>query len=180
MENIGTMRIVDGGYIHNIPIEAAVKWKATHIILIEASPTPTQSTPKDFWDNSMTAFGYLFNQAQLTDKLVRGAAETFELRPTSSCEKQDTLPSCVGQANTPDPNMDTFDFSQPMVQNAFKRGAEDVAGNGSGPKPLFMRVPGPPLFRSVAETPASAVAKNKDAKPARSLAAHYRSPRSEK
>jgi hypothetical protein len=174
MEKIDRMSIVDGGYIHNIPIEAAVKWKATHIILIEASPTPTQSTPKDFWDNSMTAFGYLFNQAQLTDKLVRGAAETFELRPTSFCEKQDTLPSCVGAANTPDPNMDTFDFSPPLVENAFKRGAQDV----TDPKPLFMRVPGPPLFRSVAETPESVVAENKNPKPARSLAAHSRSRRS--
>jgi hypothetical protein len=30
MEKIERMSIVDGGYIHNIPIEAAVKWKATH------------------------------------------------------------------------------------------------------------------------------------------------------
>ncbi|HEX6045943.1 MAG TPA: patatin-like phospholipase family protein [Pyrinomonadaceae bacterium] len=146
---IERMSIVDGGYIHNIPIEAAVKWKASHIILIEASPTASQNMPKDFWDHSMTAFGYLFNQAQLTDKLVRGAAETFELRPTSSCEKQDTLPSCVGPANTPDPNMDTFDFTPQLVKNAFDRGRDDV----NDTKPLFMRVSGPPLFRSVAETP---------------------------
>ncbi len=178
LEKINKMSIVDGGYIHNIPIEAAVKWKATHIILIEASPTPTQSTPKDFWDNSMTAFGYLFTQAQLTDKLVRGEAETFELRPTSSCEKQDTLPSCVGAANTPNPNMDTFDFSPSLVQNAFKRGAEDVGHNGTRPRPLFMRVSGPPLFRSVAETPKSTVAENKNAKPASNLAAHSRVRRS--
>jgi predicted acylesterase/phospholipase RssA/ABC-type phosphate/phosphonate transport system substrate-binding protein len=148
-DDIDKMSIVDGGYIHNIPIEAAVKWKASHIILIEASPSAAQNMPKDFWDHSMTAFGYLFNQAQLTDKLVRGAAETFELRPTSSCEKQDTLPSCVGPANTPDPNMDTFDFTPQLVKNAFDRGMNDV----NDTKPLFMRVPGPPLFRSVAETP---------------------------
>jgi hypothetical protein len=178
LEKIDSMRIVDGGYIHNIPIEAAVKWKATHIILIEASPTPVQSTPKDFWDHSMTAFGYLFNQAQLTDKLVRGATETFELRPTSFCEKQDTLPSCVGPSNTPDPNMDTFDFSLPLVRNAFLRGSEDVAGNGKSAKPLFQRVPGPPMFRSVAETPsnedtASATSDSKSKK-ASNLAAHSR------
>jgi hypothetical protein len=179
MEKIDRMSIVDGGYIHNIPIEAAVKWKATHIILIEASPTPLQSTPKDFWDNSMMAFGYLFNQAQLTDKLVRGATETFELRPTSFCEKQDTLPSCVGPSNTPDPNMDTFDFSLPLVTNAFLRGSEDVAGNGGRPKPLFQRVPGPPLFRSIAETPdveekTASATSNAKSKQARNLAAHSR------
>jgi predicted acylesterase/phospholipase RssA/ABC-type phosphate/phosphonate transport system substrate-binding protein len=183
LEKIDRMSIVDGGYIHNIPIEAAVKWKATHIILIEASPMPLQSTPKDFWDNSMMAFGYLFNQAQLTDKLVRGATETFELRPTSFCEKQDTLPSCVGPSNTPDPNMDTFDFSLPLVRNAFLRGSEDVAGNGTSPKPLFQRVPGPPMFRTVAETPSnektgSAMSDSKT-KQARNFSAHSRSRRFE-
>jgi hypothetical protein len=182
LDKIVRMKIVDGGYIHNIPIEAAVKWKATHIILIEASPAPNQSTPKDFWDNSMMAFGYLFNQAQLTDKLVRGATETFELRPTSSCEKQDTLPSCVGPSNIPDPNMDTFDFSLSLVTKAFRRGFEDVAGNGTSLKPLFQRVPGPPIFRTVAETPsrektASARLDSKF-KRARDLAAHSRSRRS--
>ena len=168
MERIERMSIVDGGYIHNIPIEAAVKWKASHIILIEASPNATQSTPKDFWDHSMTAFGYLFNQAQLTDKLVRGATETFELRPTSFCEKQDTLPSCVGAANRPEPDMDTFDFSPSLVQKAFDRGTEDV----NGPKPLFMRVPGPPLFRSVVPPPATE-ARNRESKQA-TFAAHHR------
>jgi hypothetical protein len=181
LEVIERMNIVDGGYIHNIPIEAAVKWKATHIILIEASPTPMQSTPKDFWDNSMLAFGYLFNQAQLTDKLVRGATETFELRPTSFCEKQDTLPSCVGPSNTPDPNMDTFDFSLPLVKNAFLRGSEDVAGNGTSLKPLFQRVPGPPMFRTVAETPGNesvaSVTSDSKGKQASKLAAHSRYPR---
>jgi len=179
LEQINRMSIVDGGYIHNIPIEAAVKWKATHIILIEASPTPIQSTPKDFWDHSMMAFGYLFNQAQLTDKLVRGTTETFELRPTSFCEKQDTLPSCVGASNTPDPNMDTFDFSLPLVTNAFLRGSEDVAGNGTSPKPLFQRVPGPPMFRRVAETPinekTARVTSDSKSKQAPNLAAHSRS-----
>ena len=182
LEKIARMKIVDGGYIHNIPIEAAVKWKATHIILIEASPTPNQSTPKDFWDNSMMAFGYLFNQAQLTDKLVRGATETFELRPTSLCEKQDTLPSCVGPANIPDPNMDTFDFTLSLVTKAFLRGFEDVAGNGTGPKPLFQRVPGPPKFRTVAETPGNEktarATSGSQSKRARNFAAHSRSRRS--
>jgi len=181
LDKIARMKIVDGGYIHNIPIEAAVKWKATHIILIEASPTPNQSTPKDFWDNSMMAFGYLFNQAQLTDKLVRGATETFELRPTSFCEKQDTLPSCVGPSNVPDPNMDTFDFSLSLVTNAFRRGFEDVAGNGTSLKALFQRVPGPPIFRTVAETPSNektaSATSGSESKRARNFAAHPRSRR---
>src|SRR6185369_1599616 len=127
----------------------------------------------------MMAFGYLFNQAQLTDKLVRGATETFELRPTSLCEKQDTVPSCVGPSNTPDPNMDTFDFSMPLVTNAFLRGSEDVEGKGTaGPKPLFQRMPGPPMFRTVAETPTNeelaGTTPASKSQPPRNLAAHSR------
>lgn len=144
-EPVQKMSIIDGGFIHNIPIEAAGDWKASHIILIEASPLPQQSEPRHFWDNAMMAFGYLFSQAQRSDKLARGKAETFELRPTSACEKQDVLPSCPGKDNPPEPDMDTFDFSNHLVEAAFRMGGADV----NSPTPLFVRVPGPPLFRSV-------------------------------
>jgi hypothetical protein len=142
---IKKMKIIDGGFIHNIPIEAAGLWKASHIILIEASPLQPQNEPRHFWDNAMLAFGYLFTQAQRSDKLARGAAEIFELRPTSECEKLSTLPSCTGDKNLPEPDMDTFDFSKELVRNAFQWGRKDVASE----TPLFTRVPGPPLLRSM-------------------------------
>lgn len=145
LKNITMMKIIDGGFIHNIPLEAASLWKASHIILIEASPLPQQNAPQDFLDNSMMAFGYLFSQAQRTDKLTRGSAETFELRPTSRCEKRDVDPACVGMDNIPQPDMDTFDFSDTIVRNAFQSGRNDVTLE----KPLFVRVGGPPLFREL-------------------------------
>lgn len=151
-KTIKKMRIIDGGFIHNIPIEAAGLWKASHIILIEASPLQPQSEPRNLWDNAMMAFGYLFSQAQRSDKLAKGGAEIFELRPTSRCEKLGTLPFCTGE---PEPDMDTFDFSSELVRNAYQRGRDDVQGRVQGSEypgsetPLFIRVPGPPLFRNL-------------------------------
>jgi predicted acylesterase/phospholipase RssA len=139
------MNIIDGGFIHNIPIEAAGLWKASHIILIEASPRQRQIEPRHFWDNTMLAFGYLFSQAQRSDKLARGSAETFELRPTSKCEKLNSFPGCTGSDDLPEPDMDTFDFSDEIVKHAFQMGRDDVASE----TPLFVRVPGPPLFRTL-------------------------------
>lgn len=166
-ELVDKISIVDGGFIHNIPIEAAGLWKASHVIVIEASALRPQNQPRHFWDNAMMAFGYLFSQAQRSDKLARGNAETFELRPTSQCEKENTLPSCAGSQNLPEPDMDTFDFSDYLLRNAFRMGAADAIGcvpcincpaaqvcaagyDPENSRPLFIRVPGPPLFRSPA------------------------------
>lgn len=158
-KQIEILKIIDGGFIHNIPIEAAGLWKASHIILIDASPLPQQTAPQDFLDNTMMAFGYLFSQAQRTDKLARGTAETFELRPTSRCEKEDVKPSCLDPEDVAEPNMDTFDFSDGLVNRAFAAGRDDVNINWRDPngdqkpeldqKPLFVRVAGPPLFREL-------------------------------
>ena len=160
-QEIELLKIIDGGFIHNIPIEAAGLWKASHIILIDASPLPQQTAPKDFLDNTMMAFGYLFSQVQRTDKLARGTAETFELRPTSRCEKEDVKPSCLDPKDVAEPNMDTFDFSCGLVNRAFAAGRDDVNINWLDPnadqkpelelnqKPLFVRVAGPPLFREL-------------------------------
>ncbi|HEX8149388.1 MAG TPA: patatin-like phospholipase family protein [Pyrinomonadaceae bacterium] len=177
-EPVEKMKVIDGGFIHNIPIEAAGLWKASHIILIDASPPPGQSEPLDFFDNVVTAFGYLFDQAQRTDMLARGGAETFELRPTSGCDKENFRPTCTGDAGVPEPDMDTFDFAPHLVEEAFDLGLRDALGlkdvkdvreamdtrDAEGTKkgttirrPLFVRVPGPPLFRTLtANTPAKA------------------------
>lgn len=152
-ETAKELRIVDGGFIHNIPLQAATLWKASHIISIEASPIPRQVQPEHFWDNAMTAFNYLFTQAQRTDQLSRGGAETFELRPTSLCDKGGRLPPCETKDDIPNPNMDTFDFSPDLVKEAFEAGMGDVTSK----TPLFIRIPGPPMFRSVTDAMPSQV-----------------------
>jgi len=140
---ITEMRIVDGGYIHNIPIKAARLWKATHIIVIEASPNPQERDPRVFLDHIINAFGYLFTQAQ-QDALGTGT-EAFVLRPTSECEKLNVKAVCTEKDGAPEPDMDTFDFSQTRTDRAFRKGAEDVRSL----KPLFVRIPGAPNFQDV-------------------------------
>jgi len=141
-KSIKTMRIIDGGFIHNIPIEAAQKWRASHIIVIEASPSRQEQHPQVFLDHALTAFGYLFDQAQRTDLLAHGqGAAAFVLRPTSECEKLNVKPICT---DPPDPNLDTFDFSKRAAKAAFDKGLKDVLS----PHPLFVKVSGAPQFKS--------------------------------
>jgi predicted acylesterase/phospholipase RssA len=139
---IEEMRIIDGGFIHNIPIQAARLWGATHIIVIDASPAPQMRDPQHLWDNTVMAFGYLFKQAQASDTLER--VGTFELRPSSKCEKLNVRAVCTN-SEPPDPNLDTFDFSNRAARRAFDKGQADVNQGG----PLFVRVPGAPVFRTV-------------------------------
>ena len=134
------LKVIDGGFIHNSPVGAAVEWGATHIISIEASPLPKPFDPQDTFDNSLVAFNYIMAQAQRSDAGSRGQVEIFELRPRSECEKKNLERGCN---RDPEPNMDTFDFDPDIVSDAFNAGQEDVRTD----MPLFWRVPGPPRFR---------------------------------
>jgi ABC-type phosphate/phosphonate transport system substrate-binding protein len=137
---VDKLKVIDGGFIHNSPIEAAIKWGATHIILIEASPLPKPFEPETTLDNSLVAFKYIMAQTQRMDAVARGEVEIFELRPRSECDKKNLDSGC---RDDPEPNMDTFDFTPAITKMAFDIGREDAASL----RPLFKRVPGPPLFR---------------------------------
>jgi predicted acylesterase/phospholipase RssA/ABC-type phosphate/phosphonate transport system substrate-binding protein len=134
------INVIDGGFIHNSPVEAAITWGATHIIAIEASPEPKPFDPRNTFDNSLVAFSYIMAQTQRVDATVRGEAEIFELRPRSDCEKKNLEVRCNPD---PEPNMDTFDFDPKIVGSAFAIGQADAGSE----MPLFKRVPGPPRFR---------------------------------
>jgi predicted acylesterase/phospholipase RssA/ABC-type phosphate/phosphonate transport system substrate-binding protein len=134
------IKVIDGGFIHNSPIDAAVTWGATHIISIEASPLPKPFNPKNTLDNSLVAFKYIMAQTQRIDEGARGRVEIFELRPRSECEKKNLE---VGCNRDPEPNMDTFDFDPKITNDAFEIGQKDARSE----RPLFKRVPGPPRFR---------------------------------
>ncbi|HKS26474.1 MAG TPA: patatin-like phospholipase family protein [Pyrinomonadaceae bacterium] len=137
---VSKLKVIDGGFIHNSPIEAAIKWGATHIILIEASPLPKPFDPENTLDNSLVAFKYIMAQTQRMDAVARGSVEIFELRPRSECDKKNLETRC---SNDPQPNMDTFDFTPSITLGAFEQGVKDAQDS----LPLFKRVPGPPLFR---------------------------------
>jgi predicted acylesterase/phospholipase RssA/ABC-type phosphate/phosphonate transport system substrate-binding protein len=134
------INVIDGGFIHNSPVEAAITWGATHIIAIEASPEAKPFDPRNTFENSLVAFSYIMAQTQRVDTTVRGEAEIFELRPRSDCEKKNLEVRCNPD---PEPNMDTFDFDPKIVGDAFRIGRADAGSE----LPLFKRVPGPPRFR---------------------------------
>jgi predicted acylesterase/phospholipase RssA/ABC-type phosphate/phosphonate transport system substrate-binding protein len=137
---VDRIQIVDGGFIHNNPIDAALKWGATHIILIEASAKSRPFAPHHLLDNSLEALAFLFSQAQNLDTAVRGSVEMFELRPTSQCDKLSKEYKCD---DDPEPNLDAFDFSPTLLRQAFEQGRKDVISKNA----LFARVSGPPVFR---------------------------------
>jgi predicted acylesterase/phospholipase RssA/ABC-type phosphate/phosphonate transport system substrate-binding protein len=120
------LEIVDGGFTHNSPIEAAVSWGATHIVLIEASPDNSPQPPQHFGQHLATAFDYLFSQAQRTDVSSKGSVELFELRPENA--------------------MDVLDFSPKLLERAINEGKDD-AGEGAAAKPKFHRIARAPAFR---------------------------------
>jgi predicted acylesterase/phospholipase RssA len=122
------MELIDGGFAHNSPIEAAVAWGATHIILVEASPKPKPPRRRHLLDNSLDAFNYLFNEAQLTDARSRGKIEIFSIRPDSD----DIAPS---------PSLCTFDFDPLLMGDKITEGWNDALRYDT---PKFLRERGQP------------------------------------
>ena len=115
-----SVRLIDGGFAHNSPVEAAVQWGATHIILIEASPKSEREKGKEqgaatsdqnnLLQTSEEAFQYLFDQAQLLDVRSRKKVAIFVLRPDAE--------NYLG----------TMDFSRGKIRDAIETGRHDAAG----------------------------------------------------
>jgi predicted acylesterase/phospholipase RssA len=115
-----SVRLIDGGFAHNSPVEAAVQWGATHIILIEASPKSEREKGKEqgaatsdqnnLLDTTAEAFNYLFDQAQLMDVRSRKKVAIFVLRPNAQ--------NYLG----------TMDFSRGKIRDAIETGRKDAAG----------------------------------------------------
>ncbi len=124
--------IIDGGFAHNSPIEAAILWGATHIILIEASPEVSPAR-QNLFDNAIAAFNHLYLQAQLVDAHSRGKVEIYSLRPA------------LAQAGEI-PNLCVFDFSDILIQKAIADGRRDAFDESH---PHFRRESGEPNFREL-------------------------------
>ena len=132
--------LIDGGFTHNTPIEAAVLWNATHIILIEASPEPEPARHATLLSNTATAFNLLYDEAQRIDRLARGKVQMFELRPRPPCGSTASPTAHVTE------RMDLIDFSPRLIDRAIEKGKRDAAC----PVPLpFRRVTGEPNLVAV-------------------------------
>ncbi|MBI3830123.1 MAG: PhnD/SsuA/transferrin family substrate-binding protein [Planctomycetes bacterium] len=114
--------LIDGGFAHNSPIEAAVLWGATHIVLIEASPAQeAKGGGAHLLDSSLDAFNYLYDQAQLADVRSKERVTIFTLRPQP-------------------PHLYVLDFAPAHIRDAVEKGREDAS------KASFQRQPGEPRF----------------------------------
>jgi predicted acylesterase/phospholipase RssA len=65
-----SLHLVDGSFGHHVPIEAALRWGATHIFIVDPTPAAPLDyrTDRSLLENSQVALGHLFEQAQKLDK----------------------------------------------------------------------------------------------------------------
>ena len=121
--------LVDGSFAHRSPLEAAVEWEATHVLVVEAS-TQEPTTRGNLLDNFGASLCYLYDEAQLVDVRLRGQTVLYTLYPSA-------------------PHIGLLDFSPPLIQQSIEKGYREASGaptsayqsGGALQKEL-----GPPLF----------------------------------
>jgi hypothetical protein len=127
--------LVDGGFAHNSPIEAAVLWGATHIVLIEASPRE-RAGRANLLQNAAASFDHLYEQSQLLDTRSRGKVAVFTLAPAP-------------------PHLCVLDFADNLIRDAAEKGYRDAAdrpsrqGTRVAGRSRFRKELGEPLFREI-------------------------------
>ncbi len=123
------IEIVDGSFAHRSPVEAAVLWGATHIILIQADPD--ELVPRgSFGANIAAALTHLYEQAQLTDLRTRQQAMVFNLAPRP-------------------PHIGLLDFASNLIDASIAKGYQEVRGEnvpGAPQPPPFGKEVGVPHF----------------------------------
>jgi hypothetical protein len=128
-----TIDLIDGGYAHNSPIEAAVMWGATHIILIDVM-SYRRSEGGNFARNLLSSITHLHRQAQLLDTRARGQVDIFTLAPEP-------------------PHLCVIDFADNLVAASMTRGYQDATKDGTASPPRFRKELGQPVFRPVGAPP---------------------------
>ena len=130
--------LVDGAFAHYSPIEAAVLWGATHIVVIEASPRKRPERD-NFLQNGLAALGHLYDQSQAVDTRSHGKVAIFTLAPDP-------------------PHICLLDFSDNLIRDAAKKGYRDAVGRSSAKSggggdgkrgSRFQKELGEPLFREI-------------------------------
>ena len=124
------VELVDGGYAHNSPIEAAVLWGATHILLIDVM-SPSRTEGKNFMQNIAASVDHLHRQAQLLDTRARGKIDIFTLAPAP-------------------PHLCVIDFADNLVASSIERGYIDATLDATTSPPQFRRELGSPVFVEIA------------------------------
>ncbi|HBC75376.1 MAG TPA: hypothetical protein DC017_11120 [Candidatus Wallbacteria bacterium] len=123
--------LVDGGFAHNSPIEAAVLRGATHIILIESTPAG-RGERTNLAANTAAAFEHLHKQTQLVDLRSKRYVVIFTLVPKP-------------------PHICTVDFTDTLIERSIQNGYLDARGKSSADQtrstmPSFRKELGEPVF----------------------------------
>jgi predicted acylesterase/phospholipase RssA/ABC-type phosphate/phosphonate transport system substrate-binding protein len=130
-----SVQLVDGGFAHNSPLEAAVLWDATHIVLIEAF-LEGRVSGNNLLQNAAGAVEHLWLQAQQIDARKRGQVVVYSLRPAP-------------------PHVCLLDFADNLIDKAIAKGYREARGEipaGSSllvGQPRFRKELGEPLFWTV-------------------------------
>ncbi|MBH57755.1 MAG: hypothetical protein CMJ82_11280 [Planctomycetaceae bacterium] len=101
------LELVDGGFAHNAPVEAAVLWGATHVLLVDVSPIATRDGV-NLADSVVRGFGHLLRQSQLSDERSRSEIVVVNLQPRFE------PPLCI------------IDFSSNLIKRGIEFGAADA------------------------------------------------------
>jgi len=118
--------IVDGSFSHRSPVEAAVLWGATHIIVLEAAPE--EISPRgSFAANVGAALTHLYDQAQLLDQYSKQQVTTVTLYPSP-------------------PHIGLLDFSGAVLAKSIARGYQETLGRGALGWAPFRKEAGEPRF----------------------------------
>lgn len=107
-----SIELVDGSFEHRSPVEAAVLWGATHILVVQAA-TDEVSPRGSFLDNIMAAMNHLYDQAQLLDFRSREQAVTVTLTPAP-------------------PHIGLLDFSDNLIRWSIEKGKREAAAGLPG------------------------------------------------
>lgn len=130
-----SVRLIDGGFAHNSPIEAAVLWGATHIILIEASPVRT-GRGRGLAANVVSAVQHYARQTEQVDRRSSKEVVVFTLSPE-------------------EPHPCLLDFADNLIRATIDKGYDDARGLQPGgdsfvSRRRFVKQGGKPVFASVA------------------------------
>ncbi len=123
------IELIDGGFAHNSPVEAAVLWGATHIVLVDVMAS-ARIKRGNFLQNAASSVQYLHRQAQLLDARSRDKVTIFTLTPEP-------------------PNICIIDFADNLVAASIDQGFRDASLCGTETAPRFQKELGEPIFRDV-------------------------------
>lgn len=119
-----SLELVDGSFAHRSPVESAVLWGATHIVVIEASPLEVP-TASGFAGNLANALNLLYEQAQLTDLRAHGIIPIYTLYPKA-------------------PHIGLLDFADNLIDPSIDKGY--LEASDSGKEGSFIKELGAPIW----------------------------------